>query len=122
MLAEFLHKQETDIILLQEVTHNDFDITRRYNAYTNVGINKRGAAMLTRETIHLNKITRLPSGWGMAAVYRGVRVLNIYIYIYIYARRLAHPIYRRENSFTMWNSIVVVPAPTMIIGWILTAS
>ena len=27
MLAEFLHKQE-DIILLQEVTHNDFDLIR----------------------------------------------------------------------------------------------
>jgi len=28
MLAEFLHKQEIDIILLQEVTHNDFDMIR----------------------------------------------------------------------------------------------
>jgi exonuclease III len=37
MLAYFLRKQEIDIILLQEVTHNDFDLIRGYNSYTNVG-------------------------------------------------------------------------------------
>jgi hypothetical protein len=39
---------------LQEVTHTDFDLIRGYNAYTNVGINQSGKAMLTRETIKLN--------------------------------------------------------------------
>ena len=62
MLTEFLHKQETDIILLQEVAHTNFDLIRGYNAYTNVGINKRSMAMLTREAIKLPIITRLPSG------------------------------------------------------------
>jgi len=32
MLEEFLHKQEIDILLLQEVTHHDSDIIRGYNA------------------------------------------------------------------------------------------
>jgi exonuclease III len=68
MLTDFLHKPETDIILLQEVTHNDFDMIRGYNAYTNVGINKRGMAILTRDTIKLTKITRVPSGRGMRAL------------------------------------------------------
>ena len=36
MPNESLHKQEIDIILLQEVTHTDFDLIREYNAYTNV--------------------------------------------------------------------------------------
>jgi Exonuclease III len=31
MLTEFLHKQETDIILLQEVAHTNFDLIRGYN-------------------------------------------------------------------------------------------
>ena len=49
--TEFLHKQETDVILLQEVTPIEFELIRGYNAYTNVGINKRGNGMLTRQTI-----------------------------------------------------------------------
>jgi hypothetical protein len=35
MPTEFLHKQEIDIILLQEATHADFDLIRGYTAYTN---------------------------------------------------------------------------------------
>jgi exonuclease III len=47
MLAEFLRKEDIDIILLQEVTHNDFDLIWGYNANTDIGINKRGTAILT---------------------------------------------------------------------------
>jgi hypothetical protein len=61
MLAHFLHKKEIDLMLLQEVTHNDFDLIRGYNAYTNVGVNKRGTAIPTREAIQLTNITRLAS-------------------------------------------------------------
>jgi len=77
MLQEFLHKQEIDILLLQEVTQHDFDVIRRYNAYANVGIHGRGTTMLTRDQISLTKITRLPSGRGMLASYRGVWLVNI---------------------------------------------
>ena len=93
MLVEFLHKQEIEIILLQEVTHNVFDLIREYDVCTNVGINKRGTAMLTRETIQLN-ITMLPSGRGAAAFCRGVWIVNIYM------RRLPHPMDRGEKVFT----------------------
>jgi len=44
----------------------------------NVGIHKRGTAILTREKISLTNITRLPSGRGMAACYRGVWLVNPY--------------------------------------------
>jgi len=57
--TELLHKQETDVILLQEVAPNEIGLISRYNAYTNVGINKRGNAMLTRQTIKYS-ITLLP--------------------------------------------------------------
>jgi hypothetical protein len=57
MPTEFLHKQETEIILLQEVTPIKIDLIRGYNAYTNVGINKRGNAMLTRQPIKVSKQT-----------------------------------------------------------------
>jgi exonuclease III len=67
MLEEFLHKQEVDIILLQEVTHTESDMIWGYKAHTNIGINNRGTAMLTRELITLTNITRLPTGRSMAA-------------------------------------------------------
>jgi hypothetical protein len=53
MLEEFLHKQEVDILLLQEDTHTEFGMIRGYKAHTNIGINNRGTAMLTRELITL---------------------------------------------------------------------
>ena len=59
MLTEFLYEQEIDIILLQEVTPTEFGLISGFNAYTNVGINKRGAAMFSRETI---KVIRTGNG------------------------------------------------------------
>ena len=78
MLNGFIHKQEIDIILLQEVTHTDFVMIWGYTAHLNVGINKRGTAILTREQISLTNITQLPSGRGMAASYQRVCFVNIY--------------------------------------------
>jgi len=77
MLQDFLHKQEIDILLLQEVTQHDVDIIRGYNAHVNVGTHRRGTTMLTREQISLTNITRLTSGRGMAPSYRGVWLVNI---------------------------------------------
>jgi hypothetical protein len=53
MLDEFLHKQEIDILLLQEVTRAEFDKIRGYMAHTIVGIHNRGTGMLTREQVTL---------------------------------------------------------------------
>jgi len=76
MLNEFMYKQEIDIILLQEVTHADFEMIRGYTAHLNIGTNKRGTAILTREQISLTNITRLPSGRGMAASYQEIWLVN----------------------------------------------
>jgi len=57
ILNEFIHKQEIDIILLQELIHTDFDMIGGYRAHLNVGINKRGTVILTREQISLTNIT-----------------------------------------------------------------
>ena len=78
MLNEFIQKQEIDIILLQEVTHTDFEMIRGYTAHLNVGTNKRVTVILTRELISLTNITRLPSGRGMAASYQGKWLVNLY--------------------------------------------
>jgi len=47
MLNYFLRRQDTDIALLQEVTHNDFTSLRGYVAIANEGIDKRGTAIIT---------------------------------------------------------------------------
>ena len=57
MPTEFLHEQETEVILLHKVTRIEIDLIRWYNAYTNVGINKRGNAMLTGQTIKVSNHT-----------------------------------------------------------------
>ena len=56
-LKDFIHKQEIDIVLLQEVTHTDFEMIRGYTAHLNIG-----RAILKRVQISLSNITRLPSG------------------------------------------------------------
>ena len=48
MLGDFLHKQEIDIIFLQEVTQPILHTLRGYAAHTNVGTNGRGTAIVTR--------------------------------------------------------------------------
>jgi len=40
MLNNFIHKQDIDIRLLQEVAHTDFEMIWGYTAHLNVGINK----------------------------------------------------------------------------------
>ena len=62
MRTEFLHKHVIDVILLQEVTHTEFDLVRGYNAYTSVKISVRGTAMLITRTIQLNDLTWFPPG------------------------------------------------------------
>ena len=53
-------------------------MVRGFIVHLNIGINKRGTVILTREQISLTNITRLPSGRGMAASYQGVWFINIY--------------------------------------------
>jgi exonuclease III len=111
MLADFLLKQEIDIILLQEVTYNDFDFIRGYIAYTKVGINKRGTAILTREAIQLNNITRLHLRRGMTAFYRGVWIVNIYAPSGSSNRQETETFYSVDLTYLLRS----LP-PTMIIG------
>jgi endonuclease/exonuclease/phosphatase family metal-dependent hydrolase len=111
MLEEFLQKQEIDILLLQEVTHTEFDMIRGYKAHTNIGINNRGTAMLTRETKTLTNITRLPSGRGMADCYRGVLITNINAPSGSSRRQERENFYNVELTYLLRS----IP-PTMIIG------
>jgi exonuclease III len=78
MLEEFLRHHEIDILLVQEVTQHFLRDVRGYNTHYNVGANKRGTAIMTREGISLENITMIPSGRAIAAKFREVRILNVY--------------------------------------------
>jgi len=117
MLNEFIHKKEIDIILLQEVTHTDFEMIRGYTAHLNIGINKRGTAILTREQISITNITRLPSGRGMAASYQGIWLVNLYAPSGTANRQEREDFYNVELVYLLRS----LP-PTMIAGAISTAS
>jgi exonuclease III len=71
MLDEFLHKQDIDIMLFQEVTDTNVNAINRYKAHVNQGTEGRGTAILTKEGLTISNIKRLPSGRGMAAVFNG---------------------------------------------------
>ena len=70
--------EEIDILFLQEVVHSTFDTLRSYKACISVRTVGRGTPIMTRNEITITDITRLPSGHGIVAEYRGIRLVNIY--------------------------------------------
>jgi exonuclease III len=78
MLHEFCNHHDINILLLQEVTHHNFDTIQHRNKYINVGTERRGTAIFTKEYIHLTDIKYLPSGRGMAGRYHDMYIINVY--------------------------------------------
>jgi exonuclease III len=70
MFEDFVRQHKIDFLFLQEVRQPKFDNLRGYIAYTNIGTNKRGAAILAREHLPLSRTVSLPSGWGIAASFQ----------------------------------------------------
>jgi exonuclease III len=77
MLDEFLRRQDTDLIFLQEVTHVNITMIDRYTAHMNIGTDGRGTAILVKEGITLTDIQRIPSGRGIVATLNGIRLVRI---------------------------------------------
>jgi len=68
MLEDFLWTNDIDIALLQEVTGPQMDSIRRYTKHVNIGIERRGTAILAKDGIILTDVRCLPSGRGIAAM------------------------------------------------------
>ena len=117
MLKEFIRKQESDTILLQEVTHTDSGKIREYTARLNVGVNNRGTAILSRKQISLTNITRLYSGRGMAAKYQWIWSVSIYVPSGTANRQEREDFYNVELVYLLRS----LP-PTMIVGKIPNSS
>lgn len=78
MLHEFCNNHDVDILLLQEVTHRNFDAIQHRNKCINVGTERRGTAIFTKEYIHLTDMKYVPSGRGMAGRYHDMYIINVY--------------------------------------------
>ena len=96
MLQNSLRRQEIDIIFLQEIAYPTLNELRNYKSYTNMGAAMRGTVLVTREEIVITNITKLPPGRGIAAEFRGIRMIKIY------ARPEQQE--RRENNSSIVNS------------------
>ena len=66
MLNDYCNTNDIDMLLLQEVTHDNWEDIQNRNIYLNIGTDRRGTAIITKENITLKNIQRLPSGRGIA--------------------------------------------------------
>ena len=78
MLTDFIRTQDLDIILLQEVVTPDSIEVLGYSAYSNVGSDMRGTAILVRRGLQVTDIQRVPTGRAVAVTCQGIRIVNIY--------------------------------------------
>jgi exonuclease III len=78
MLRSFIYKQDLDILLLQEVTHPCCENLAGYATYYNIGSTQRGTAIVARDNIVLNSITKIPSGRAIAAKFQDTWIINVY--------------------------------------------
>jgi exonuclease III len=78
MLEEFLHQQEVDIAMLQEVVCTTLSGIRNYETYLNIGSNMRGTAILVKYGIEVGDVKRLATGRGMAAHILNKWFINVY--------------------------------------------
>ena len=77
MLHDFVRKHDFDTLLAQELTSTEVLNIYGYETY-NIGASIRGTAILAKRELHLTNITTLPSGRAIAAVYKGIQLINIY--------------------------------------------
>jgi exonuclease III len=78
MLDAFVRLHDIDILLTQEVT-NPFTIGfQGYTIHYNIGTSRRGTAILTRETIVVTNLFRIPSGRAIAASLGTLLIVNVY--------------------------------------------
>jgi exonuclease III len=66
-----------DIVLLQELT-NPFTFGFQGYIHYNTGISRRGTAIITRDTIVVTKLGRIPSGRAIAASLGALLIVNLY--------------------------------------------
>jgi exonuclease III len=67
MLNASLRIHNFDVLLLQEVVHPFSTAFYGYDVHYKIGTSRRGTAIVTRDTIQLTNISKIPSGRAIAA-------------------------------------------------------
>jgi exonuclease III len=78
MLENFLRAWEIDILLVQEVTKHVLHDLRGYSTMYNIGAYGRGTAIIAREGITQENLTRLPSGSAIEEKFKECWLINVY--------------------------------------------
>jgi exonuclease III len=79
MLENFIPLHELDIVLLQEVTQQFTTHFSAYGIYYNIGTTLSGIAFVTRNTLRITNLFRLPPGRAMAAQLWEIYKVKIYV-------------------------------------------
>jgi len=79
MLDDFLHRNDVDIAVLQEVTNGDRLVVKGYQSIVKVGTLGHGTAILHKLHLQLHKPKRIPTGRGIAAYLGNICLVNIYV-------------------------------------------
>jgi exonuclease III len=78
ILADFIRKQNLDIVFLQEVTSPDIMSITGYETHMNIGTMMCGTAIMAKRQHHLTNILTIPTGRAIAAKLQGIHLINIY--------------------------------------------
>jgi hypothetical protein len=76
MLDATLRRQETDILLVQEVTYHVLNEFQGCTTQYNIGANRRGTAIVARDGINLMNIIMSPPRRAMAVKFREIWIIN----------------------------------------------
>jgi hypothetical protein len=60
------------------VIHTDFTTIRDFNAIVNEGTDKRETTIVSKTGLHLQNRKHIPSGRGIATIFQGICIINIY--------------------------------------------
>jgi exonuclease III len=78
MMENFLNTWEIGVLLVQAVTKHVLHNLRGYQTLYNTGTNCRGTAIIAKQGITFENITRIPSGRAIAARFNDCWLINIY--------------------------------------------
>jgi len=110
MLEDFLWQHDIDIVLLQEVTSTKIETISHYTKHVNIGSEQRGTAILVKEGIQIQQMRQLPTGRGIARIFGGTCIVNIY------APMGAQKKFERE---TFYNTDLLSLLPILRFGLLL---
>jgi exonuclease III len=77
MLEDFIRINDFDILCLQ-VTNPHVTKINNYTAHVNIGLERRGTAILIKECYNLTDVKYMQSGRGISGIFQNIKIVNIY--------------------------------------------